>query len=716
MAEYKVRLYKQTGYNMTDVPDSKTTLDKNLKEDCAVIMQWQSRVLSHITVAPTITFKIEDCDYARITRTDNADGDMCYFVGQGIIYLAEGTAMLPLIFDSVGTCLINNLLKDSIIGGRVARRHTNEENMIPEPFSPTRPMNKTQKEIDVAETEQYGVTWTPYIPLVISSTSLANLAKQGENLPAEKFTDKDGNGVIVPALVSPTQTTELFIATRDDAVTNPYYHYARRPLPQKMLYRGEVYTTNDSDYSKNGNNIAQLLRGLGLDSIISSAYSFPLEFFDESSEPNDTDPKAFKTFKTKAKSKPFPFSVMNDATVNGVTIRNKKARYLFRQFTLQSVASQSSQLYEAWELMTTLGVDNQLTNDLIAISDPSPQGTVYVRPKFLKYCMSSSLLPSGNYIDGFYRAVPAIQWNAYTLAAEGGEVIMANANFAIQKELILAEQTALAANQDVAKKEFANTLFQGNFYNNDPRGILAKTASAAAGAGSNAGTVGHNLYGAPSTVSVPDSFGGKGMTANLPASVTGRKVTGVTGGSELLSAGVRAINQALQNGMDSSQFNEMYGRDGSGGIMYDQLQANQGSDNASLKARAQSLRLSQMSAYKEPPTFTSEAPVGVSSAFLTRFQVTVKDLDPQDLMLLDLQLSKDGYQVNENYNPTDTTAFTKTFNSRAKYNYVSFDEVDITTPYNGDISANVNTRLLSGIRVWHDKKSLGAYYQANPAN
>ena len=85
MAEYKVRLYKQTGYNMTDVPDSKTTLDKNLYEDASVMMEWQSRILPTIQVAPTTSFKIEDCDYARITRSDNTDGDMCYFVGRGLI-------------------------------------------------------------------------------------------------------------------------------------------------------------------------------------------------------------------------------------------------------------------------------------------------------------------------------------------------------------------------------------------------------------------------------------------------------------------------------------------------------------------------------------------------------------------------------------------------------------------------------------------------------
>ena len=712
MATYKVRLYKQTGYNMTDVPDSNTTLDKNTKEDCEVIFEWQSRILPSIIVPPTTSFKIEDCDYARITRSDNADGDMCYFVGRGIDYLAEGTVLLPLIFDSVGTCLINSVLKDSIVGGRVARRHTNEENMIPEPFTQTRPLVKTNTEIDIASVDMGGgLIWTPYMPLLISSTNLANLVSQGADLPAGKFVDSSGEGVIVPALVSPSQSTELLIATKDSSGSpqiDETYLYAKRPLPQKLLYWGDVYNTTDSAYVKNGNNIAQLLRGLGLDSIITAAYSFPSELYDEAGSVSGTDPKSFSKFKTKAKVKPFPFNVMNDAVINGVTIRNKKTRYLFRKFILQSVASQNSQMYEAWELMLTLGVDTKATNNLVAIADPSPQGTVYVRPTFLRNSQSDTRLPAGNYIDGFYRAVPSTPWNAYTLAAEGGEVLMANANYAIQTQQLLTQREAMTANQAIQKKQYAIDLITGAMQNNAGYNMLSNiptAASGAMGAGAYGGVAGHMNPIAQATM---------GTGFNTRTITKSQFVPGTSGGMDnplaLASATSAVAMNSLNAGFAAAGYDSLYGS----GAMQQQLLANQRAERANLTAREQSINLAQMSAYMQPPTFTSEAPVGVSSAFITRYQMTVQDLDPQDLMLLDLQLTMEGYQVNEGYNSKDTDQFARVFNSRTKYNYASFDMVHINTPYNGDISADVSARLKAGVRVWHDKVSLGAYYEANP--
>ena len=43
---------------------------------------------------------------------------------------------------------------------------------------------------------------------------------------------------------------------------------------------------------------------------------------------------------------------------------------------------------------------------------------------------------------------------------------------------------------------------------------------------------------------------------------------------------------------------------------------------------------------------------------------------------------------------------------------ICFDQVR-KHPYNGDISAEVSSRLKAGVRVWHNKVSLGAYYQPN---
>lgn len=701
--KYKVRLFKQTGYNLTDVPGSKTALNKNTHEDTEVIMEWQSRVLTHIQVEPTTSFLIEDCDYAMITEVNGTDGDMLYYVGKGIRYLAEGTVVLPLVFDVVGTALVNNVLKNSIVGGRVGRRHTNEENVIPEPFTPTRPMVVKHVEIDFIAIGQPGYEWTSYIPLVVASTDLADLASQGEGLPAGKFLTSDGEGVIVPALPSPKESTEFYIASRYDAHINPLLFYAKRPLPQKILYWGDVYTTNEPPYVNNGNNIAQMLRGLGLDSIIGPAYSFPAAFYDESkSEPaSGNNVLGFKKFTTKPVIKKFPFPIMGPETANGVKLQNKKTRFLHRRFTVQSVASLSSQMYEAWELMLDVNKDNPEDNSLVALADPSPQGTMFVRPKFVKYSNSSGVVPEGNYIDGFYKAVPSLPWNAYTLAAEGGEITLATADYANQLGLILSERDMIKANQDVNRRQYANGLIAGAMQHNVGYNTL-KNIGTALGA-----TKGSGVHWQPGKMQATIPGSGWANMGVTHIQAPGKAVTTING-MAIAGAAADVAKSSLDAGIMAAQYDNLYGS----GALEAQMLAQHAYERASLTAREQSMNLALMRSYMQPPTFLSEAPVGLTSAFIGRYQISVYDIDDEDKLLADLLFRMEGYQVNEAYRGSQD--YDKCFNSRAKYNYVQFDQCHVNTPYNGDISAEVSSRLIAGVRVWHDKVSLGAYYQPNP--
>jgi len=701
--KYKVRLFKQTGYNLTDVPGSKTVLNKNTYEDTEVIMEWQSRVLTHIQVEPTTSFLIEDCDYAMITEVNGKDGDMLYYVGKGIRYLEEGTVVLPLVFDAVGTALVNNVLKNSIVGGRVGRRHTNEENVIPEPFTPTRPRVRKHIEIDFISIGPPGYEYTSYIPLVIASTDLSDLASQGEGLPAGQFLTENGEGVIVPALPSPNESTEFYIATRYDAHINPLLFYAKRPLPQKILYWGDVYTTNEPPYVNNGKNIAQMLRGLGLDSIIGSAYSFPTVFYDESkSEPaSGNNVLGFKKFTTKPVIKKFPFPIMGPETANGVKLQNKKTRFLHRRFTVQSVASLSSQMYEAWELMLDVNKDNPEDNSLVALADPSPQGTMFVRPKFVKYSNSSGVVPEGNYIDGFYKSVPSLPWNAYTLAAEGGEIVLATADYANQLGLILSEREMIRANQDVNRRQYANGLIAGAMQHNVGYHTF-NTIGTALGA-----TKGSGVHWQPGQMQA--TIPGSGW-ANMGVSRTQAPGSAVTtiNGMAIAGAAAEVVKNSIDAGIAAAQFDNLY----KSGALEAQMLAQHAYERTSLTTREQSMNLALMQSYMQPPTFLSEAPVGLTSAFIGRYQITMEDIDDEDKLLEDLLFSMEGYQVNEAY--MGSQDYDKCFYSRAKYNYVQFDQCHVNTPYNGDISAEVSSRLIAGVRVWHDKVSLGAYYQPNP--
>lgn len=708
--QFKVRLFKRTGYNLTDVPGSKTALNKNTYEDTEVIMEWQSRVLTHIQVEPTTSFLIEDCDYAMITEVNGKDGDMLYYVGKGIRYLAEGTVVLPLVFDAVGTALVNNVLKDSIIGGKIARRHTDEENIIPEPITPTRPMKVRHIEINMCNVD--GVDReTDFINLLVSSTSLADLASQGGSIPAGEMLTSDGKGVIVPALVAPDESTELKIATRYDAADfNGPFGYARRDLPQKLLYSADVYLTKNPRYTDSqGNNIAQMLRGLGLDSVIGPAYGFPVDLWDylrsERVSKNingvvyESDPFAFSKFTTKPVSVKLPFSLLGPETVKSYKIQNKKTRYIGRKFSIQSVASLASQMYEAWELMITIGENHPV--DIVALGDPSPQGTIFVRPRFIRYGNADSLLLNGGFVDGFYKSVPSIPWNAYTLAAEGGEIVLATADYANQLGLILSERDMIKANQDVNRRQYANGLIAGAMKHNIGYNMLSNIGTALGA------TKGSGVHWQPGQMqaTIPGSGWANMGVSHIQA--PGSAVTTING-MAIAGAAADVVKSSLDAGMMAAQYDNLYGS----GALEAQMLAQHAYERASIETRQQSLDLSLFSAYMQPPTFLSEAPVGLSSAFIGVYQFSVFDFDDDDLIEIDLKFTMDGYQVNEVYRPD--TDFNKCFYGRRNFNYISFDRVHVNTPYNGDISAEVSSRLIAGVRVWHDKVSLGAYYQPNP--
>src|SRR5574343_1143189 len=115
-----VTMYKQTGFNLTDVTGSTSALTSAKSKTRNPINIRQIRLLSFIDVetwTDDSTFLPEDADYCKIARADSGYGDMYFFVTSAV-WLNDGVIRYSLTFDSVGTLLLNNLLKTSIMSGR----------------------------------------------------------------------------------------------------------------------------------------------------------------------------------------------------------------------------------------------------------------------------------------------------------------------------------------------------------------------------------------------------------------------------------------------------------------------------------------------------------------------------------------------------------------------------------------------------------------------
>lgn len=410
--QFIVTVYSQTGFSLRHAPSSAAAVRGKASHTFAdALFTRQSRWLSHMdlpTWEDSGTFFAEDADYAKVSSPQL--GDMYYFI-TAVQYINDGCVRFFMQPDFIGSLAISNQLMPSILGGEIVRRHVSDDSekiyIDAEPFSPSRPLIKKFEAVNPVPGG--AELWQG---ILVSSVELEDL-----KLAAATFLDENG-----------AFSTPAIPAAPEDNVTIKFSGITTEvelPLQRKILYKAEVYSSDDEKYTFQTNgvtyNLPQTIRGLGIGNVITSAYQVPkpLVQMDDSEDRITGLTSKVLTYTLKAQ-------MTGSASDYGFSPHNKKTTYFRRRLTILSESSLSSDSYEMWELL------DSPANEPVEIRincDPTPSGCIFARPTKLKTSDDEDM-----YTAYIHRAVKSVVWNALTLANEGGVVFPAIMDFQLQQK------------------------------------------------------------------------------------------------------------------------------------------------------------------------------------------------------------------------------------------------------------------------------------------
>lgn len=364
MAEYKVTLFLNSGFNAVNIPDSVATLNASaahVEVDPVEILQ--NRFLSKVRINADWSI-VKDCDYCKI-------GNFYYSVSS-VNMLSESTAELSLnpdfILSAGGTKEGNATFQ--ILDGVTERQTVSEDNFGE--YTDDDPLTTPQRPLRLF-TAWLTDTSRPGSYTYISTT--LDLRKQGQNKEGVTYTDQEtGKSATVPKTyqIDNSQVTKIeFAGGLQGDITDGTKYYIRDD------------GSNPKDEAIES-GIAQA-RVLGIENSIIDQWSVPKIYVDNA---HTGDPFAPTSVIGAAGSLdvPFPFE-WNE------TVKNKRLEY--GEYCKYGIITTSGNSMEAAPEVLKAGNDTAPKIDWR--SDPRPEGKPYFRfhsmngdTEFWRNCIAGS--------------------------------------------------------------------------------------------------------------------------------------------------------------------------------------------------------------------------------------------------------------------------------------------------------------------------------------
>lgn len=420
---YDVILYYNTGFNMTDIPDSKAILDawtdKKTFPQCWLL---QSRFLAFVKIKGTYQDFV-NADYATI-------GNDCYYV-MGFTMANQNMAYVMLSLDAICTIGAANMF----LTGQVVRRHVATDewfaNTIDEPFQPT-------EKLTISDGVKMGSRTDEILSFVTTSVSLTPYI-ENIDLPAITFLGETDEAtglkysVTVPELPN---TVGAQADTADDRAKETIFTI-NNMVSQRTLPATAVYLLN-----KVPSVTMRQLRSVGIE-VFTDSYSIPSGYVNASSGMG------------------VPVKTMSGVSVNvdtGLTIekyntgaypmqvKNKKAYSgQFYKFIIASTASGDAKEYSVDDIYH-YGQSSENTFYVCISSDVTPNGKPYCRPRYINgQGVNPTELASWSGVPWlFYQAVAGATWNKAPIVYNeslGSAWAQAEARQSVRKSDITIERT-----------------------------------------------------------------------------------------------------------------------------------------------------------------------------------------------------------------------------------------------------------------------------------
>ena len=374
MAEYKVTLFLNSGFNAVNIPDSVQTLNASavhVEVDPVEILQ--NRFLANIRInAPWDIVK--DCDYCKV-------GNFYYSVGS-VNMQSEDTAELSLTPDFIlsagGTKEGNATFQ--ILDGVTERQTVSEDNFGE--YTDDDPLTTPQKPLRIF-TEWLNGGIDPKETYTYISTTL-DLRQQGQNKNGVTYTDPEtGKEVTVPKTyqINNSDVTKVGFAEEgaDGSVTVP--------LEGKITDGTKYYVRRgQGENASDVQNGIEQARGVGIESSIIDQWTVPTGYVNNVFDASDMESSTSVIGTAGSINVPFPFEWNQ-------TVKNKRVEY--GEYCRYGLITTSGNSIEAAPEVLKAGNETSPTIDWR--SDPRPEGRPYFRfhsmngdTEFWRNCIAGS--------------------------------------------------------------------------------------------------------------------------------------------------------------------------------------------------------------------------------------------------------------------------------------------------------------------------------------
>lgn len=367
MATYNATLYKNTGFNMVDIPDSPALVETFTSVSASALYLKQNAPLTSVRIEKGYN-DVKNCDYLKL---DN----MFYFITD-IRMLNDNVCELSIQEDSLTS--LGGASKLEFIDGWCERRSVANDdlfsNIIPENYSPKDPL----------ELKTYGIV-ADYTSALVLLASTVDLSADWTN--ADIYVGQasgEDYQVTVPSLPGASQETTIKINTQKPS--SAYGAIINATLPGYGLY-------NYSNLSVKAN--VKKLRALGLETVLVGCYKIPVRYVAAvNGDPDYSTVSIAGTAFISELEMNYEggeiFTDLSDTTQNpshlqygyGTYVpKNKKVYAQFNDITVFSTSGDAS-TYRACDIKKT---DTTVTNESIpfaVFANGAPNGTPFCRPKF----------------------------------------------------------------------------------------------------------------------------------------------------------------------------------------------------------------------------------------------------------------------------------------------------------------------------------------------
>ena len=354
---YSVKLYKNTGFNTSNIPDSPARLGSPFIEKTAIDLI-QNRVVSNVKIKVSSFDEIKDVDYCKI-------GDF-YYIVNNIMMEARDTANLYLTPDFITSMGgVNNI---EFLDGITSRHHVSEDEYGKYREEDPLLVCKEPLKLEYAE-KLFNVNSSEYetYTIVISTADLEAMGETDSTFKSITYTDDNGNSVTVPHL-EPSNGITKYIIEKEGFLGSEYFSVD-----------GVSAFIINKDGISNPKIIRaiQYCRDIAAESCIIAQYAIPKEFLYIEETPEGTG----GSIDVPAETKITGMIDSRDSGINTIfndTVKNKRVLY-GDLCKVGIIATNGNKTEFVPERVVKKGQDDNYHINIACVVDPRQDGAPYFR-------------------------------------------------------------------------------------------------------------------------------------------------------------------------------------------------------------------------------------------------------------------------------------------------------------------------------------------------